>query len=748
MWFFQLVVALLLIGASNGQSTNHCTSSSVQSLNQTRFIDNNNAIIFNQSTNDVDSCRIQCCNIAGCIAYSFDLKPQSLDDSTVRYQCYIHQSINGWIQSNNFVGGFVDIRYREQSSNQTIKLIDNGMLQDAINLPANLKSNQTWESKSPEDCAQKCSNAIGCLGAIWRNEQTIKQSTTRRSPASQLNSYIASKATCVPYAFFSNVVKQTASSNQSINQTVVLCGMSAPRVTPVRSNDHHSISENDHSISESNQQRNTPSFYPDVPVRGWSTYDSYGSVPDESTLMENVENIVKYLNPSTDISFIEQSINQSNYGGYRLISLDWGWWESLTGQTTLDERGRYQPSADRFPSSSNGHGLKSFSDALHSRGLLLGLYTDAGISVAFNNTPGSPNYVPTREQCPWSGNTWFLDWSNPAAQEWLDGVVEQWAQWGVDYVKVDCIGSITGYQQVLMYAQAIAQSSNPSMILSISPGYNGDVRQERVIANSVNQFRVAVDFHDLWDVPVEPFYPSLVQMIDYAVMHEIALAGLPIISHAMSSVIGSSGNQQTVRGSSFPDMDALPFGMIMSWSNGHSSDPQLMWSGFNKTQQQTNFAIWCIYRSPLVFGGRMDDQSINQTSIDIVMNPHLLHIHSYGGPTESEWIDHTWLITKSSRVDLKQAYMLIANINSTELFEVSIHLHNPPYVKDGLSVKCDIVEAWSGQRSHSDSFKAMLGYSESVVLIFSNCDSSVTPLVQVSHYINLQNGRTQKYVYE
>ena len=271
-------------------------------------------------------------------------------------------------------------------------------------------------------------------------------------------------------------------------------------------------------------------------------------------------------------------------------------------------------------------------------------------------------------------------------------------------VKVDCIASITGFQQALMYSTAIARSSNPSMLLSISPGWNGDLASERAIAPYVNQYRLQVDFKDLWDTP-QSFYPAVPQQVDYAARMERLYPGLPMVD--------STGGVQTgeVR-LSFGDMDILPFGWIYSMAKGGSGPT---WSAFNESMQQTVFSIWCFYRSPLLYGGNLVEKNIDHASLAVVTNPTLLHIHEVGYTTTTTFVDHTWLTIYGGRPATGERFILKANINSTDEYVETMSY-------GGGQVKCDWREAWTGRVELSRSLVTIrLNYSQVQVWVVTNC---------------------------
>ena len=607
-----------------------------------RFVDPD-ALLFNLSEPIVPQCRQLCCSTAGCRAFS--LATVANEDGL--FACYLHQTPLLTVQaSTNYTAMIVDTAADPQHQLLRSLTLTNVRLIDAVEVPG-----VDWWTAS--NCSNVCTVLPGCIAV---ESAPIASSLTQYS--------------CRPIAYFTSLAADPYSDT-----IVTLVSHAVPQPTPL-----------DYDYSQSSHGS---------PMRGWNTYDSYGSVPPEPVLLANAK-------------FMAANMLQA---GYRLMSLDWGWWFDMKGNVMLDETGRYQVAEDRFPSSAGGKGLKPFADQLHSMGLLLGVYEDAGVSIYYNNT--GEHHIPVGEQCVWPGNSYFLDWTDPAAQEWLDTKVQQWAEWGVDYVKIDCVGSIVGWQNVFMYSTSIARSSRPDMKLSISPGYNGDTQSERIIAPYVDEYRVAVDQHDLWDTPIS-FYPAIPQAVDYAIKLEGLYAGLPMVP----SVANRSEEYQRL---SYPDMDILPFGLILSMVHGGN----LTWSAFNHTQQQTAFSIWCFYRSPLLYGGRLTPDALDMESIAIVTNEQLLHIHQNAYRSTSSFVNHTWLTVSSGRAELGEEYILLANINSTLAWDV--------YVVPSMGGSCDWVEAWSGRVERGvSSVQVSLSYAQSAVWTIGNCTSAAVERASAS----------------
>ena len=85
--------------------------------------------------------------------------------------------------------------------------------------------------------------------------------------------------------------------------------------------------------------------------------------------------------------------------GYQFVNIDDCW------HGTRDAQGFIQPNAERFPS-----GMKALADYVHSKGLKLGIYSDAGAKTC-GGKPGS------------------------RGREYQDA--QTYAQWGIDYLKYD-----------------------------------------------------------------------------------------------------------------------------------------------------------------------------------------------------------------------------------------------------------------------------------------------------------------------
>ncbi len=99
-----------------------------------------------------------------------------------------------------------------------------------------------------------------------------------------------------------------------------------------------------------------------TPPMGWNSWNHFGCDVDEKLIRETAE------------AMISSGMKDA---GYRYVNIDDCW------HGERDEHGFMQPDAERFPS-----GMKALADYVHSLGLQLGIYSDAG-SQTCAGRPGS-----------------------------------------------------------------------------------------------------------------------------------------------------------------------------------------------------------------------------------------------------------------------------------------------------------------------------------------------------------------------
>lgn len=278
--------------------------------------------------------------------------------------------------------------------------------------------------------------------------------------------------------------------------------------------------------------------------------------------------------------------------GWEYIVVDIQWYEPTANSSAynpfaplcMDEYGRLLPATNRFPSAKNGAGFKPLSDAIHDLGLKFGIHIMRGIprQAVYENSPVLGSTKTAREIahinsiCPWNTDMYGVDPTKEGAQSYYNSLFELYAQWGVDFVKVDDIAASRLYdthlEEIKMIQRAIHACGRP-MVLSLSPG-PAPIKYAHHFKTNANMWRITDDFWDDWSL--------LYQMFERCEVWE---------KH-----IGTGH---------WPDCDMLPLGHIGIRSvDGPGGD---RWTRFTKDEQLTMMNLWAISRSPLMFGGELRD---------------------------------------------------------------------------------------------------------------------------------------------
>ena len=157
--------------------------------------------------------------------------------------------------------------------------------------------------------------------------------------------------------------------------------------------------------------------------------------------------------------------------GYQYVNVDDFWYECPGGQgPNVDEYGRWVTDPAKFPPSATGeNGIAVTAASVHKMGLKFGLYVTPGISdqAVAENTPIEGTSYTADEIANGKGEANYncggmqgIDYSKPGAQQFIDSWADEMASWGVDYLKLDGVG--TGdVGDVQAWSQALAQTGRP-----------------------------------------------------------------------------------------------------------------------------------------------------------------------------------------------------------------------------------------------------------------------------------------------
>lgn len=250
----------------------------------------------------------------------------------------------------------------------------------------------------------------------------------------------------------------------------------------------------------------------DPPIMGWSSWNTYRIHINEELIYKQTD------------ALLDQGLREV---GYRYINIDDGFFGYR------DEKGVLHTHPKRFP-----NGMKPVADYIHKRGLLAGIYSEAGANTC--------------------GSIWDADKNGIGVG--LYGYERQDAdlffnQWGFDFIKIDYCGAgqqldLDEEERYTVITNAIREVANHKVALNICRwAYPGTWAKS--IASS---WRISADIYPAWE--------SVKYIIDKNLY--------------LSAYVGEGH---------YNDMDMLEIGR-----------------GLTSDEEKTHFGMWCIMSSPLLIG--------------------------------------------------------------------------------------------------------------------------------------------------
>ncbi len=276
-----------------------------------------------------------------------------------------------------------------------------------------------------------------------------------------------------------------------------------------------------------------------TPPMGWNSWNTFR--------LDINEEVVKGI---ADV-FIEKGFKDA---GYEFIVIDDGW------QISRDEGGNIIANPDKFPS-----GIKALADYIHSKGLKMGIYSDAGYKTC-GEFPGSRGY------------------------EYQDA--RQYAAWGVDYLKYDwCFtGNQSAPDSYRLMHDALLKAGRP-MVFSICEW--GSQKPWEWGKGIGNLWRTTYDIRPCWDCGKQVVYQG----------------------KAFENFIG------------FTKILDLQAGLESYAGPGHWNDPDMLEVGngnLTYDENKAHFSLWCILAAPLMLGN--DIRNLSPEIHEILTNKEVIAV--------------------------------------------------------------------------------------------------------------------------
>ena len=336
-------------------------------------------------------------------------------------------------------------------------------------------------------------------------------------------------------------------------------------------------------VAESNGVGSTPAM-------GWSSWSFIRSGP-------------------TAAKIEAQAAAMANSGlktaGYDYINVDDFWYQCPGSQgPNVDANGRWVTNATEFPPSSSGvNGIEVVANYVHSLGLKFGLYVTPGISkqAVSENTPvlgtsytASEIATSTGENNYNCGGMVGLNYSSPGAQDFINSWADEFASWGVDYVKLDGVGD-SDIGDVEAWSNALEQTGRP---IHLELSNSLDIANAATWAQYSNGWRTGGDIEDYGAEPSGSSYP----LTDWSnVQGRFAQV-------AQWQPDGGPG--------AFNDYDSIEMG------NGPTDD------GITDAEAQSQLSLWAMGAAPLILG--VDLTNLNSTELSYLKNSGVIAVDQDG----------------------------------------------------------------------------------------------------------------------
>ena len=397
------------------------------------------------------------------------------------------------------------------------------------------------------------------------------------------------------------------------------------------------------------------------PPMGWNSWDCFGASVTERQLLANAAYIDRYLKEYgfeyvvCDIQWSEPTADSNDYHPFAPLC--------------MDEYSRLIPAENRFPSSAGGKGFKPIADKIHAMGLKFGIHIMRGIprQAVHQNTAilgtdkRARDIAHTFSVCPWNTDMYGVDVRKDGAKEYYDSLFKLYASWDVDFIKCDDICNTefkphdpySAREEIEMIRTAI-DNCGRDMVLSLSPG-PAQISVAEHLSTYANMWRLTGDFWDSWDKLKDMFFKCK-QWYPY------------------------------VKEGCWPDCDMLPLGRLTK--NKSYLGQKDRRTNFTRDEQITLMTLWCIFRSPLMLGGNLPDNTPWDKSL--LTNKEVLAVNQEGDRPEPVIYDGNKIVWKSKAKD--GLYLAMFNIGD-ELEKVSVTLSAL-----GLTGKKTIRNLWN----HSD----------------------------------------------
>lgn len=303
------------------------------------------------------------------------------------------------------------------------------------------------------------------------------------------------------------------------------------------------------------------------PPMGWSSWSFYGHDPTLGSMESQAQ------------AMVHDGLKKV---GYTYVLLD-DFWYLCPGSEgpTVGRFGHWVINTSKFPNHGSLNGIEALARYVHHLGLKFGLYVTPGISkqavvrdTRIEGTPYTADEIATTKSetnynC---GGMVGIDYAKPGSQAFLNTWADEFASWGVDYLKLDGVGS-GDIPDVRAWSKALRQTGRP-IYLGLSNDLS--IKDAPVWKKLANGWRTGHDVNCYCgpaNANTGPAYAYPLTIWYYVAMR--------FNQAAEWARFGGAGG--------YNDLDSLEIG------NGDHD-------GLNPTQREASMSLWALAASPLILG--------------------------------------------------------------------------------------------------------------------------------------------------
>ena len=348
--------------------------------------------------------------------------------------------------------------------------------------------------------------------------------------------------------------------------------------------------------------------------------------------------------------------------GYDYINLDDFWYDCPGGQgPDVDSNGRWVTNASTFPPSGSTNGIEVVANYVHSLGLKFGVYVTPGISdqaVADKSPIAGTSYTANEIADGDSENNYNcggmqgIDFSKPGAQAFINSWADEFASWGVDYLKLDGVGP-SDTADVQAWSTALNQSGRP-ILLELSNSLN--INDGTTWSSLANSWRTGGDV-ECYCGSNGSSYP----LTDW---------------NNVSARFNAAASWQPYAGNGgWNDYDSTEVG------NG-SND------GLTAPERQTQLSLWSLASAPLLLG--VDLTNLDSGDLALLKNTAVIAVDQDGIPADRV-IDsgNEQVFDKRQQNGTWDIGIFNTDTSASHSFSVSL-------AQLGLTGSANITDLWSG----------------------------------------------------